>query len=186
MISPQHADHIQPQAGRIPSHQRRALGHQLRLHFGQLLQHLDAHVNQPVDVQRHLHQIEQERHVLVHRQIVAVAHRKAVEHLLHGNRALPRHHVLIEERQRLALVRRRLEAKLVARVLLHLAALGHIDAELFRKQLANLLGHFLHRMLLLVPLLADAKQQNVPLIAVVLRQRIVLAQRKMLGVQEMP
>lgn len=71
------------------------------------------------------------------RQIVTIAHCEAVKHLLHGDRTLPCDDVLIEERHGLTLVGGRLEIEFVARVFLHFAPFGHVDAELLGEEFAN-------------------------------------------------
>lgn len=95
MISSQYANDVQAQRRGVTFHQR-VLVVELQFDLGQLLQNLNAHVDETENIQCHFHQIEQKRHVLLHRQIIAIAHGKAVEHLLHGDGALPGHHILIE------------------------------------------------------------------------------------------
>lgn len=80
------------------------------------LQYLYTDIDEPVNVQSQLHQIEQERHVLLHGQIVGIPGGERIEHFDHGDATLPRHHVLIEIAQALALLGGGFEVELVPRV----------------------------------------------------------------------
>lgn len=184
MVPPQHPHDIQTQRSGVIPRQHRILRNQLRLDLGQLLQNLDTNVDQPINIQRKLHQIEQERHVLLHRQIIRVPRRKRVQHLDHRDAALPRDDVLVEVAQTLALLRRGLEVELVAGVLLDFAALGDVHAEFFREQLADFFGHFLDGVARLVADFPDAVQEHVALVAVVLREGVVLREREVRRVQQ--
>lgn len=185
MIPPKYPDDVQAQGGRVIPRENRILCDQLRFNLRQLLQDLDADIDKPVNVQRQLHQIEEESHVLLHRQIIRVPRGEPVQHLDHSDAALPRHDVLIEVTQVLTFLRGRLEVELVPGVLLHLAAFGDVHAELLREELADLLRHLLDGVPGLVPDLAHAVEEDVALVAVVLGERVVLGQRKVGRVQQM-
>lgn len=66
----------------------------------------------------------------------------------------------------------------------YLATFSHIHTEFLGKQLANFLGHFFDGMPGFVANFTHSVQKYVPLIAVVLTERIVLAQRKVRGVEK--
>lgn len=185
VVPPKNADHIQAERRGVVAHERRVLHDELRLHLRQLLQNLNANIDEPVNIKRELHKIEEERHVLLNRQIVRRPGGKGVQHLHDSHAALPRDHVLVEVAQGLALLRGGLEVELVPRVLLDLAALRHVHAELLREQLADLLGHLLDGVSGLVAHFAHAVEQHVALVAVVLGKRVVLAQREVGCVQQM-
>ena len=71
--------------------------------------------------------------------------------------------VLIKVGQILELLRNSFENEVTLGVLLHLAAVRHVDAELLAEQLDNVFGQFLHLSSCIVATFADTIKKNMSL-----------------------
>lgn len=130
MVSPEHANGVKAQAGGVAPDKLAAPSGKLIFNFRQLLEYLNANVDEAVNIEGELHEIKEESNVLLNWQIRAAGIGKCIQHLDHLSGALPRDHVLVEVAQVLKLVSDALKIELVARVLLHFAPFSHVDAKL--------------------------------------------------------
>lgn len=140
MVSPEHANDVKTEIGGVAPDEIALLAVELCLDLRQLLEYLYADVDEAVDIQSELHEIEEEGDVLLDGQVRSrrVGGAEGAEHVDDLGGALPRDHVLVVIAEVLELLGDGLEVELAARVLFHLAALGHVDAELFAEELADL------------------------------------------------